>query len=94
MKYLYYYTINKQDSLIVGKYKNLFVQALDIGRKAILVSFFGLSHSKCKLILYFLTMNAYILCLSYNVRKSKTTAKLSEKSRNKNRSNNFQWCPL
>jgi len=33
--------------------------------------------------------NVRILCLSCNIKKSKTTAKLSEKSRNKRRSNRF-----
>ena len=35
------------------------------------------------------TDNVVILCLSCNVKKSKTTAKLSENSRNSLRSNNF-----
>jgi hypothetical protein len=38
--------------------------------------------------------NVRILCLSCNIKKSKTTAKLSEKSRNKRRSNRFQWSPM
>ena len=40
------------------------------------------------------TDNELILCLSCNVKKSKPTAKLSENSWNKLRSNRFQWCPL
>jgi len=32
-----------------------------------------------------------ILCLSCNIKKSKTTAKLSKNSWNKRRSNRFQW---
>jgi hypothetical protein len=34
------------------------------------------------------------LCLSCNIKKSITPAKLSENSWNKRRSNNFQWCHL
>jgi len=37
---------------------------------------------------------ADILCLSCNVKKSKTTATLSENSWNKRRYNCFQWCSL
>jgi hypothetical protein len=44
---------------------------------------------------YFIfTDNVCILCLLCNEKKSKTTDKLSEKSRNKRHSNSFQWCPL
>ena len=35
--------------------------------------------------------NVHILCLSCNIKKSKTTAKLSENSWNKCHSNCFQW---
>jgi hypothetical protein len=45
------------------------------------VRFSGLFPSKCKLIFIF-TKNVRILCLSCNVKKSKTTAKLSENSWN------------
>ena len=38
--------------------------------------------------------NVRILCLSCNVKKSKTTGKLSENSWNKRRSNLFQMCHL
>jgi hypothetical protein len=40
------------------------------------------------------TDNELILCLSCNVKKSRTTVKLSENNWNKSRFNLFQWCPL
>ena len=43
---------------------------------------------------FIFTDNERILNLLCNVKMSKTTAKLSEKSRNKRRSDRFQWCPL
>jgi hypothetical protein len=43
---------------------------------------------------YIFTDNVGMLCLSCNVKKSKTIVKFSEKSRNKRRSNRFLWCPL
>ena len=46
------------------------------------------------LINFIFTDNVCILCLSCNVKKFKTTAKLSEKSRNKYHSNHFQQCSL
>ena len=42
--------------------------------------------------IYLLTMYAY--CVFCYVKKSKTTAKLSENSWNKCHFNHFQWCPL
>ena len=41
-----------------------------------------------------LTDNVCILCLSCNVKNSKVTTKLSENSKNKHRSNSYQWCHL
>ena len=38
--------------------------------------------------------NVHILCLFCKVKKPKTTAKLSKKSRNKRLSNSIWWCPL
>jgi hypothetical protein len=49
---------------------------LETGKKA--------SANKC-----YISDNVCLLCLSYNVKKPKTTAKLSKKSRNKRRSNRF-----
>ena len=40
------------------------------------------------------TDNVHILCLSFNVKKSKTTANLSENIRNKRHSNRLPWCHL
>jgi hypothetical protein len=36
--------------------------------------------------------NERTLCLSFNIKRSKTTVKLSENSWNKRSSNRFQWC--
>jgi hypothetical protein len=36
--------------------------------------------------------NERTLCLSFNIKRSKTTANLSENSWNKRSSNRFQWC--
>jgi hypothetical protein len=52
-----------------------------------------LFRNECKLIVYLTTMHVYcgiILWLSCNIKKSKTTAKLSENSWNKISSNRFQ----
>jgi hypothetical protein len=49
---------------------------------------------QCTDIVFIFTDNVHILCLSCNAKKSKTTAKLSGKSRINCCSNCFQWCPL
>ena len=66
------------------KIYNLFVRALETGRKV------SLFRRECKLILYSTTM--YLYCIHSSLSKSsKTTAKLSENSWNNHRSNRFQW---
>ena len=70
------------------KMHNLFLRPLETGCKANLFQTF----QTC------LAMStkefADILCLSCNVKKSKTTVTLSENSWNKRRYNCFQWCSL
>jgi hypothetical protein len=56
-----------KESHIIGNYKNLFVRALETGRKASLC-FSRLCRSECKLILYLTTM--YIYCLYPAISKS------------------------
>ena len=71
----------------------LFVQTLETGRKASLLQYFLV----CCIVSannFMFNDNVPILCLSCNVKKSKPTAKLSENSWNKLRSNRFQWCHL
>ena len=46
------------------------------------------------IIIFIFNDNVRILWLSCNIKKSKTTAKLSENNWNKRRSNRFQWCHL
>jgi len=69
---------------------NLFVRALETGRKASICGAFLICFAES-------TNQFYIyrwLCLSCNVKRPKTTTKLSEISWNKRRSNQFQWYPM
>ena len=75
------------------KIYNLYVWALERGRKVSLCELF-LPVLQQVQINYIFTDNVGMLCLSCNVKKSKTIVKFSEKSRNKSRSNRFLWCPL
>ena len=81
------------------KIYNLFVWALETGGKtscgqAFLASLSVFRH-ECKLIWYWTTMyRLLIFCLSCNIKKSKTPAKLSENNWSKGHSNCFQWCHL
>jgi hypothetical protein len=54
-----------------------------------LASISNLFRSECKLILYLTTV-----CLSCNIKRSKTSAKLSENNRNMHRSDRIQWCHM
>ena len=59
-----------------------------------LAIFSNLFRSECKLILYLKKIYVYFLCLSCNIKKSKATAKLSENSWKKRRSDRVHWCHL
>jgi hypothetical protein len=78
------------DDVVLGysrKIQTLFVRTLETGRKV------SLFRSERKLIYYLPIM--YVYCVYPAMSKSpKQTAKLSEKNRNKRRSNRFQGCPL
>ena len=63
------------------KIYNLFVRALEMGRPV----------SQRVQINYIFIDNVCILCLSCNIKNSKTPAKLSGNNWNKHRSNCFQW---
>ena len=72
---------------------NLFVRALEIGRKAILWQAF-LSFFQRVQMNFIFSNNVYILCLSCNVKKPKTTVKSSKKRINKHSNQVFIWYPL
>jgi hypothetical protein len=82
--------------VLCRKIYNLFVQALETCRIMNLwqafLAYFTVSANKFYV---YWKCTLYVYCVYPAMpKKSKITAKLSEKFRNNNRSNHFQWCPL
>jgi hypothetical protein len=72
------------------KIQNLFVRALETGRKVSLWRDFLACFASSQINFIF-NDNVGKLCLSCNIKESKTTAKLFDNSWNKHRSDRFQW---
>ena len=66
--------LTRECTYIVGKYKKLFVRALETDRRAFLAVLQRVQ------INFIFNDNVCILCLSCNIKKSKTTAKFSDNS--------------
>jgi hypothetical protein len=75
------------------KIYNILVRALETGKSARLWRVFLAWNMRVRINFIF-TENVRIFCLSYNVKNSKTTAKVSENCWNKCRSIHCQWYPL
>ena len=83
------YTINVH----FRKVYNLFVRALETDRKARQWLVYLPCFTRVQII-FTLNDNIHILCLSCNIKKSKTSTTLFENSWSKRRSDRFQWCHL